>query len=64
VKSDTEAALMMLSPEGTIVWDDYTHYPGIYRYLNDLSPRLDRPVVHILETRLAICTRRAMPDRR
>ena len=57
VRSDTEAALHMLSPEGTIVWDDYTHYPGIYRYLNELAPRLDRPIVHILNTRLAVYSR-------
>jgi Methyltransferase domain len=61
VKSDTEAALTMLSPRGTIIWDDYTYYPGIYAYLNDLAPQLDRPVVHILDTRLAMYTRRDLP---
>lgn len=54
VRSDTEAALRMLTPRGTIVWDDYTHYPGIFAYLNELSPRLSRPIEHILGTRLAI----------
>jgi len=60
VKSDTEAALKMLSDRGTIVWDDYTHYPGIYTYLNELSPQLERPVMHILGTRLALYSRQAL----
>jgi predicted O-methyltransferase YrrM len=58
VRSDTEAALAMLSPSGTIVWDDYTHYSGIYAYLNELAPVLDGPVFHILDTRLAVYSRR------
>lgn len=57
VRSDTEAALQMLSPQGTIVWDDYTHYAGIYQYLNELAPRLDQPLVHLLNTRLAVYSR-------
>lgn len=60
VRSDTEAALSMLSESGTIVWDDYTHYPGIYAYLNELAPALDRPVFHILGTRLAVYSRREL----
>jgi predicted O-methyltransferase YrrM len=57
VKADTEAALAMLSPTGTIIWDDYTYYPGIYAYLNELAPLLDRPIYHLLGTRLAVYTR-------
>jgi predicted O-methyltransferase YrrM len=57
VKADTEAALAMLSATGTIVWDDYTYYPGIYAYLNELAPTLGRPVYHLLGTRLAVHTR-------
>ena len=57
VRSDSQAALKMLSAGGTIVWDDYTHYAGIYAYLNQLSPTLDRPIAHILGTRLAIYRR-------
>jgi Methyltransferase domain len=57
VKSDTEAALSMLSERGTIVWDDYTYYAGIYSYLHDLAPRLDGPILHLLGTRLAMHTR-------
>ena len=57
VRSDTEAALGMLSERGTIVWDDYLYYPGIYRVVNDLAPALDRPVFHIVGTRLAVYSR-------
>jgi len=57
VRSDTEAAFGMLSETGTIVWDDYTYYPGLYAYLNELAPTLDRPIVHLLGTRLALYSR-------
>lgn len=57
VRSDTEAALEMLSERGVIVWDDYTHYPGIYAYLHELAPRLERPILHLLGTRLALYSR-------
>jgi predicted O-methyltransferase YrrM len=57
VRADTEAALAMLSPTGTIVWDDYTYYPGIYAYLNELAPTLDCPIYHLLGTRLAVYAR-------
>jgi predicted O-methyltransferase YrrM len=60
VQSDTEAALRMLSPRGAIVWDDYTYYPGVYSFVNELAPSLDHPVVHILETRLAVYSRSAL----
>jgi predicted O-methyltransferase YrrM len=62
VRSDTEAALAMLSPTGAIVWDDYTHYAGIYAYLNELAPTLERPIFHILDTRLALYSRRPITD--
>ena len=64
VKSDTESALSMLSASGTIVWDDYTHYPGIYAYLNELAPTLDRPIFHVLGTRLAVYSRRDLTGTR
>jgi hypothetical protein len=60
VKSDTEAALGMLSAGGAIVWDDYTHYAGIYAYLNELSATLDRPIVHLVGTRFAVYSRREL----
>jgi predicted O-methyltransferase YrrM len=59
VKSDTTAAFEMISERGTIVWDDYTYYPGIFAYLNELAPQLDRSIVHILGTRLATYSRSA-----
>lgn len=63
VKSDTEAALGMLSACGAIVWDDYTHYPGIYAYLNELAGTLDGPIVHLLGTRFAVYSRRELVAR-
>ncbi len=64
VRSDTEAAFQLLSERGTVVWDDYTHYPGVFRFLNQLSPRLDHPIVHVSATRLAVYTRLPLLDRR
>jgi hypothetical protein len=57
VRSDSAAALRMLSDRGTIVWDDYLYYPGVYRHLNELSATLDRPIFHIVGTRLAVYSR-------
>jgi len=57
-KSDTEAALQLLSPGGTIVWDDYTYYPGLFVYLNELAATLDQPIIHIMDTRLAVYSRK------
>jgi predicted O-methyltransferase YrrM len=57
VKSDTEAALSMLSERGIIVWDDYTHYAGIYAYLHELAPQLGGTILHLMGTRLAIYRR-------
>jgi hypothetical protein len=56
-RSDTEAAFGLLSELGTIVWDGYSGDPGVYAYLNDLAPTLDRPIFHILGTRLALYSR-------
>ena len=57
VKNDTQWVLQMLSPDGTIVWDDYVTSPGVYEYLNELAPSLDRPLYHLLGTRMAIYSR-------
>src|SRR5207249_2578283 len=57
VRSDTEAALGMISELGTIVWDDYTGYSGVFAYLNELAPGLDGPIFHLLDTRLALYSR-------
>ncbi len=38
VKNDTEKALTILAPGGTIVWQDYgATWPDVYRYLVELS---------------------------
>lgn len=57
VKNDTEAALRMLSPTGTIVWDDYPGYAGLYAYLEKLGGRLDAPLFHVYGTRLVVYSR-------
>jgi predicted O-methyltransferase YrrM len=58
VKSDTAQALRLLSPHGTIAWDDYTTGPGVYEALVELAPTLDRPIYHLIDTRMAIYSRR------
>lgn len=53
VKSDTENALKMLDTAGVILWDDYSdEYPGITKYLNELSTSL--PLVHLENSTLVI----------
>jgi hypothetical protein len=54
VRSDTEQAERMITPEGTIVWDDYPSIPGVYRFLTELSERSPRRLYHVLGTRLVI----------
>jgi hypothetical protein len=57
VKRDTENSLRMLSPTGTIVWDDYGSNPGVYELVNEVATTLDRPVYHVFGTRMAIYSR-------
>ena len=57
IRSETDAAFSLLSELGTIVWDNYSHSADAYAYLNTLAPALDRPVFHILGTRLALYSR-------
>ena len=57
VRNDSQQALQMLSPQGTIVWDDYVTGPGVYEYLAELAPSLDEPVYHLIGTRMAIYSR-------
>jgi Methyltransferase domain len=41
IKADTETALKILSPNGVIVWDDYTWFiDGVSHYLTELSRSL------------------------
>jgi len=55
--SDTDAAFGLLADLGSIIWDGYSGDPGVYAYLNELAPKLDRPIFHILGTRLAFYSR-------
>jgi hypothetical protein len=55
--AQTDAAFGMLSELGCIVWDAYTYDAGVYDFLNRLAPELDRPIFHILGTRLALYSR-------
>lgn len=58
VKADTQAALKMLSPDGTILWHDYPTYPGIFAYLNELALEQHLRIMHPLRSGLAFYTRR------
>jgi hypothetical protein len=58
VLSDSEKALSMLKPGGTILWHDYRgpwQATGVYKALNELSKSL--PLRHIASTSLVIYTR-------
>lgn len=57
VRSDTETAFGLLSELGAIVWDGYASDPGLYAYLNEIAPSLDRPIFHIAGTALALYSR-------
>lgn len=63
VRSDTENALRLLSPDGTIVWDDYPAIPGVFKHLTDIAPELDRPLYHLFETRLVVYSRKEFVQR-
>jgi hypothetical protein len=54
VRSDTEAALEMLSARGTIVWDDF-YYPGVWKYLNEIKRSL--PLFLISSTGMIVHSR-------
>ena len=56
VRNDTEAALRLLKPGGTIVWHDYGGWMGVTRALNEYyatDPRL-RGLVNVRGTTLAV----------
>lgn len=54
VKSDTENALRILSPNGIILWHDFNYksYPGVFDYLCELSKSY--PLIHIEGTHLVV----------
>ncbi|HEV2819689.1 MAG TPA: class I SAM-dependent methyltransferase [Solirubrobacteraceae bacterium] len=64
VRTDTHNALQMLSPTGTIAWDDYGSNPDVYSLVNELAPSLDRPVYHVFGTRMALYSRQDFVVRR
>ena len=63
VMRDTDNALRMLSPGGTIAWDDYTINPGVWRAVREIARNLGEPVYHVFGTRMAIYSRRAFVER-
>lgn len=53
VKNDTEKALQLLKPGGTIVWHDYAaKSPGVLKYLAQFSQ--ERPLFQLRKTCLAV----------
>jgi hypothetical protein len=41
----------------TQLWDDYATSPGVYEALVELAPGFERPLYHLLETRMALSRR-------
>jgi predicted O-methyltransferase YrrM len=64
VRNDTEKATRMLTPDGTIAWDDYPSIPGVYRFLTEWSEQTARPLYHVLGTRLVISPGKAIVESR
>lgn len=54
VRSDTEAALELMSATGTVVWDDW-YYPGVWKYLQEIRGSL--PLYVITDTGMVIHSR-------
>jgi hypothetical protein len=55
VSADTANAFQMVSPQGVVVWDDYSPlWAHVVRTVDDLSARLGRPVIRVANTELAI----------
>jgi predicted O-methyltransferase YrrM len=63
VASDTRAALGLLKPSGTIIWDDYATSPGVYEYLTANAQSFDGQVYHLLGTRMAILSGQSFVQR-
>ena len=62
VLNDTQRALEMLSPNGTIIWDDCSEeFPGVVRALSAFNQSIG--IRRIVGTRLAVHTRGRLPDR-
>ncbi len=52
VLKDTELALNILSPQGTILWHDYYPINQVYKYLNELAK--SKPLRNIIGTSLVL----------
>ncbi|MCZ6776966.1 MAG: class I SAM-dependent methyltransferase, partial [Ignavibacteria bacterium] len=52
IKNDTKHALVMLAPEGIILWHDYMVWNDVTDYLNELSKTV--PLLHINNTSLVV----------
>ncbi|MCX6165963.1 MAG: class I SAM-dependent methyltransferase [Ignavibacteriae bacterium] len=51
VKNDTINSFKMLKNGGMLVWHDYPNAPGVYRYINEIAPKIK--IFHIKETHIA-----------
>ena len=61
VRADTENALRLLAPGGTVVWDDYFHlYRDVVGFLDGLARR-GHPLQAIRGTNLVMSTSRPVP---
>ena len=63
VMRDSDNALRMLTPAGTIAWDDYTINPGVLRAVREIAGRLGEPVYHVFGTRMALYSRAPLVTR-
>jgi predicted O-methyltransferase YrrM len=62
ITKDTENAFRVLSPDGTIVWDDYFHlYPDVVEFLDELSQQHE--LVGIEGTNYVVFSRRWAENR-
>ncbi len=60
IQADTETALKILSPNGVIVWDDYTWFvDGVSQYLTELRAKL--PLYRIADSQLVLYRRGTGP---
>lgn len=51
--SDTDNALRMVSPRGTVVWDDYG-WPGVSQAIEEASERYGLTAVHLIPSELVV----------
>ncbi len=55
VRDDTENALRLRSPNGIVVWDDYSmRWPGVVRAVDEAADRHESPLIRLAQTDLAV----------